>query len=69
MSKNAMAGAVTLCGVGLCMIGGTLLMHNGQQAHAAAGRPLPLKRSLARYYNMRTRIARIAEDQACEGEA
>lgn len=37
MSKNAMAGAVTLCGVGLCMIGGALLMQGGQQAHAAAG--------------------------------
>ena len=37
MSKNAMAGAVTVCGVGLCMIGGALLMQNGQQAHAAAG--------------------------------
>ena len=37
MSKNPMAGAVTLCGVGLCMIGGALLMQNGQQAHAAAG--------------------------------
>jgi len=36
MSKNAMAGAVTLCGVGLCMIGGALLMQSGQQAHAAA---------------------------------
>jgi hypothetical protein len=36
MSKNAMAGAVTLCGVGLCTIGGALLMQNGQQAHAAA---------------------------------
>ena len=35
MSKDAMAGAVTLCGVGLCMIGGALLMQNGQQAHAA----------------------------------
>jgi hypothetical protein len=37
MSKNAMAGAVTLCGVGLCVIGGALLMQNGLQAHAAAG--------------------------------
>ena len=37
MSKNAMAGAVTLCGVGLCMIGGALLMQGGQQAQAAAG--------------------------------
>ena len=37
MSKNAMAGAVTLCGVGLCMIGAALMMQNGQQAHAAAG--------------------------------
>jgi len=37
MSKNAMAGAVTLCGVGLCMIGGAMMMQNGQQAHAAAG--------------------------------
>ncbi len=35
MSKNAMAGAVTLCGVGLCTIGGALLMQNGQQAYAA----------------------------------
>jgi hypothetical protein len=35
MSKNAMAGAVTLCGVGLCMIGGALLMQSGGQAHAA----------------------------------
>jgi hypothetical protein len=35
MSKNAMAGAVTLCGVGLCMIGGAMLMQNGQQANAA----------------------------------
>jgi hypothetical protein len=35
MSKNAMAGAVTLCGVGLCMIGGAMLMQNGGQAHAA----------------------------------
>jgi hypothetical protein len=34
MSKNAMAGAVTLCGVGLCMIGGAMLMQNGAQAHA-----------------------------------
>ncbi len=37
MSKNAMAGAVTLCGVGLCMIGGAMMMQNGAQAHAAAG--------------------------------
>jgi hypothetical protein len=37
MSKNAMAGAVTLCGVGLCMIGGALLMQNGAQAHATGG--------------------------------
>jgi hypothetical protein len=35
MSKNAMAGAVTLCGVGLCMIGGAMMMQNGQQASAA----------------------------------
>jgi hypothetical protein len=34
MSKNAMAGAVTLCGVGLCMIGGAMMMQNGAQAHA-----------------------------------
>ena len=37
MSKNAMAGAVTLCGVGLCLIGGALLMQSGAQAHAAGG--------------------------------
>jgi hypothetical protein len=35
MSKNAMAGAATLCGVGLCMIGGAMLMQSGGQAHAA----------------------------------
>lgn len=34
MSKNAMAGAVTLCGVGLCMIGGAMLMQSGAHAHA-----------------------------------
>ncbi len=34
MSKNAMAGAVTLCGVGLCMIGGAMLMQNGAHAYA-----------------------------------
>jgi hypothetical protein len=34
MSRNAMAGAVTLCGVGLCMIGGALMMQGGAQAHA-----------------------------------
>jgi hypothetical protein len=37
MSKNAMAGAVTLCGVGLCMIGGAVMMQSGGQAHAAGG--------------------------------
>jgi hypothetical protein len=37
MSKNAMAGAVTLCGVGLCMMGGAMLMQSGGQAHAAGG--------------------------------
>ena len=40
MSKNAMAGAVTLCGVGLCMIGAALMMQNGNSAHAAGGMPL-----------------------------
>ena len=35
MSKNAMAGAVTLCGVGLCLIGGALMMQSGAQAQAA----------------------------------
>jgi hypothetical protein len=34
MSKNAMAGAVTLCGAGLCIIGGAMLMQGGQRAHA-----------------------------------
>ena len=40
MSKNAMAGAVTLCGVGLCVIGAALMMQNGNSAHAAGGIPL-----------------------------
>ncbi len=41
MSKNAMAGAVTLCGVGLCMIGGAMMMQNGQQANAASAVSMP----------------------------
>jgi hypothetical protein len=41
MSKNAMAGAVTLCGVGLCMIGGAMMMQNGQQASAATAVSMP----------------------------
>jgi hypothetical protein len=41
MSKNAMAGAVTLCGVGLCMIGGAMMMQNGQQANAATAVSMP----------------------------
>ncbi len=40
MSKNAMAGAVTLCGVGLCVIGAALMMQSGNSAHAAGGVPL-----------------------------
>ena len=40
MSKNAMAGAVTLCGVGLSVIGAELMMQNGNSAHAAGGMPL-----------------------------
>ena len=40
MSKNAMAGAVTLCGVGLCVIGAALMMQNGNSAHASGGMPL-----------------------------
>ena len=41
MSTNAMAGAVTLCGVGLCMIGGAMLLQNGQQANAATAVSMP----------------------------
>ena len=40
MSKNAMAGAITLCGVGLCTIGGGLMMQSGSAAHAAGVMPL-----------------------------
>ena len=39
MSKNAMAGAITLCGVGLCAIGGGLMMQSGSAAHAAGVMP------------------------------
>lgn len=42
MSKNAMAGAITLCGVGLCMIGGAMMMQNGQQANAATAVSMPV---------------------------
>ncbi len=37
MSKNAMAGAVTLCGVGLCMLGAAQLLQLGREAHASVG--------------------------------
>lgn len=37
MNNTPMAGAVTLCGVGLCMIGGALLLQSGSPAHASAG--------------------------------
>lgn len=36
MSKNAMVGAITLCGVGLCTIGGGLMMQSGSAAHAGS---------------------------------
>ena len=44
MSKNALTGAVTLCGVGLCVIGGALVMQQmgaANSAHAAAGSMSP----------------------------
>ena len=47
MSKNAMAGAVTLCGVGLCMIGGALMMQSGSAAHATAEMPLATTAAIA----------------------
>ena len=47
MSKNAMAGAATLCGVGLCMIGGAMLIQLGRPAHAAAGSMAPAARVAA----------------------
>jgi len=37
MSRNAMAGAVTVCGAGLCMIGGAMMMQNASPAHATPG--------------------------------
>lgn len=39
MSKNAMAGAVTLCGIGLCVIGAALMMQSGNSAHGASTMP------------------------------
>ncbi len=39
MSRNAMAGAVTLCGVGLCTIGGALLIQTGNLAQASVVLP------------------------------
>ena len=41
MSKNAMAGAVTLCGVGLCMIAGAMMMQSGNHANAAGAMNAP----------------------------
>ena len=43
MSRNTMAGAVALCGVGLCMIGGAMLLQNGQQAHATQAVSMPAR--------------------------
>ena len=42
-----MAGAVTLCGVGLCMIGGALMMQSGNPAQAAGGLPTATAASIA----------------------
>ena len=37
MGKNALAGAVALCGAGLYLIGGAMLLRSGSPAHGAAG--------------------------------
>ena len=42
-----MAGAVTLCRVGLNTIGGAMMMQNGHQANAATAVSVPTRRSTA----------------------
>lgn len=37
MIRSAVAGAITLCGIGLCMIGGASLLERATPAHAASG--------------------------------
>lgn len=37
MNRSPIAAAVALCGVGLCMIGGALLLQSGTPAHASIG--------------------------------
>ena len=39
MSKNPMASAVALCGVGLCLIGGAIFVQGGGAAQAGASLP------------------------------
>ena len=36
MNKNSMAGAVTRCDAGLCMIGSAMLLHNGKPLNFSA---------------------------------
>lgn len=37
MNRSPIAAAVALCGVGLCMIGGAMLLQSGTPAHASGG--------------------------------
>ena len=57
MSKNAMAGAITLCGVGLCTIGGGLMMQSG-----SAARDLPSSGTGASHTGHEWHSHRLRED-------
>ena len=46
MSKNPMASAVALCGVGLCLIGGAIFVQGGGTAQAGASVPTGVANAL-----------------------
>lgn len=46
MSKNPMASAVALCGVGLCLIGGAMFVQGGGTAQAGASLPTGVANAL-----------------------
>jgi len=58
---NAMTAAVTLCGVGLCLIGGAQVAQLGEHAHAATS---AASASVANSSNAATAIAALAATQA-----
>lgn len=67
MSSSAMARAVMLFGIGLCMVSGGLLIRNGLQAHAAGGSASTADAALAPAASARARqpMARHGMSRGC----